>query len=109
MVPSPDSAENDPSEEKPSTSMSDGGSAAPTIDEGVLYGVIRKAVKDALLDVIGTLLLVGLAVVLIWIGGASLLSSVSLLGGAFGAIIAIVGLYIAAATLEIIPPIRDWI
>ena len=82
-----------------------------TVDEGALYVVVRKAVEDAVLGVIGTLLLVGLALVLIWIGGAMALGSGREMGPVpilLGTAIALVGLYVAAATLEVIPPIREW-
>jgi len=80
------------------------------IDEGALYVVVRKAVEDAVLGVIGTLLLVGVALVLVWIGGAMAVSA----GGrqpvatVAGVAIALVGLYVAAASLEVVPPIREW-
>ena len=82
-----------------------------TLDEGALYVVVRKAVEDAILGVIGTLLLVGLALVLVWVGVAMALSSDPTAGVVplvAGVAIALVGLYVAAATLEVIPPIREW-
>ena len=81
------------------------------IDEATLYYVIRRAVEDAILGVIGTLLLVGLGLVLIWIGGAMAVSTdpeTGVLPLVLGGAIALVGLYVAAATLRIIPPIREW-
>ena len=81
------------------------------IDEAALYYVIRRAVEDAILGVIGTLLLVGLGLVLVWIGGAMALSAdpeTGVLPLVFGGAIALVGLYVAAATLRIVPPIREW-
>jgi len=81
------------------------------IDEGALYVVVRKAVEDAMLGVIGTLLLVGVALVLVWVGGAIAISAGvgQPLAALLGVAIAAVGLYFAAATLELIPPVREWL
>jgi hypothetical protein len=77
-------------------------------DEARLYRVIHSAVRDALLDVVGMVLLVGVAVVLV-IGGAQVaLFSMSTVGAVVGAVLVVVGLYLGAATLEVIPPIREW-
>jgi hypothetical protein len=75
--------------------------------EAVPFRLSRDAVKDALLDVIGTLLLLGLATVLVVIGGQLYLSSASGLGAAIGGVLVVGGLYLAAATLESIP--RGWL
>lgn len=85
----------------------DGGTVT-TMDEGVLYTVVRKAVEDAILGVIGMLLLVGIAFVLVSMGGGLLLESAGVGSATFGAILLVSGLYLAAATLGIIPPIREW-
>lgn len=81
-----------------------------SIDEGALYVVVRKAVEDAVFGVIGTLLLVGLGFVLVWIGGAMAFGARG--GGPVpivaGVAIALVGLYVAAASLEVVPPVREW-
>lgn len=87
--------------------MTDGGSETG-FDEGALYVVIRKAIEDAILGVIGTLLLVDLAFVLLWLGIVITGWLESRPGTAFGAIVSLLGLYIGAAALEIIPPIADW-
>jgi len=81
----------------------------PGFDEAALYTVVRDAVKDALLDVIGTVLLVGIAFVLVIAGVQAVFSSISLGTAAVGFGVAVVGVYLAAATLEIIPPIREWV
>lgn len=77
-------------------------------DEVALYTVVRKAVEDAILDVIGTLLLVGVALVVVWIGAAAIVSGTTpgLLGGTAAILF---GVYLAAATLEVIPPAREWL
>jgi len=93
-------------EVSPST---DGGEpTAPGFDEAALYTVVRDAVKDALLDVIGTVLLVGIAFVLVIAGVQAVFSSMSFGTVAIGIGVTAVGVYLAAATLEVIPPIRDW-
>ncbi|MEA5409939.1 hypothetical protein VB773_21780 [Haloarculaceae archaeon H-GB2-1] len=80
----------------------------PGFDEAALYTVVRDAVKDALLDVIGTILLLGIAFVLVIVGIQAVFSSISLWTAAIGIGVTAVGVYLAAATLEIIPPIRAW-
>ncbi|MFC7029138.1 hypothetical protein ACFQH8_20220 [Halomicroarcula sp. GCM10025710] len=74
----------------------------------MFYRVVRDAVTDALYDVIGTLLLLGIAFVLVVAGIQAVFSSMSLVTVAAGIGVAAVGVYLAAATLEIIPPIRAW-
>ncbi|MFC7767496.1 hypothetical protein ACFQS5_01930 [Salinirubellus sp. GCM10025899] len=86
----------------------DGGSP-PELDEAALYRVVRAAVEDALLDVLGTLLLVGVAFVLVVTGGQAVVASDSTAGTALGLVVAVGGVYLAAATLEVIPPVRDWL
>jgi hypothetical protein len=108
MVPGPDTSDDDTPDDAQPTVEGDGG-IAPGIDEAALFRLIRDAVKDALLDVIGTLLLLGLASVLVLVGVQLFFSSLSQLGVAIGGVLVIVGLYLAAATLEIVPPIRDWL
>ena len=85
------------------------GGTSPGFDQTALYGVIHTAVKDALLEVIGTLLLVGIAFVLVLAGAQAVASSTSMLASVAGFVFVVGGLYLAAATLELIPPIREWI
>ena len=86
---------------------------APTgtdsLDPGDLYVVIRKAVEDAILNVIGTLFLVGLALVLVWFGGlvAVSASDTSPLMAAGGGFVVLVGLYLTASELGVIPSLSD--
>jgi hypothetical protein len=54
-------------------------------------------------------LLLGIAFVLVIAGVQAVFSSISLGTVAVGIGVAAVGVYLAAATLEIIPPIREWI
>jgi hypothetical protein len=104
----PNGTDEDTSEKISSTSKTDGG-VASEFDEATLYFVVRNAVEDALLSVIGTLLLVGVAFVIIMIGASIFLAPIAPLGKAIGAILVIIGFYIAGATLEIIPLVSDWI
>lgn len=83
--------------------------AGPGFDEAALYGVIHAAVKDALLDVIGTLLLVGIAFVIVLVGGQLLLASGTPLSIVAGVGLVVWGLYLGAATLEVVPPVRAWL
>jgi hypothetical protein len=106
MVPAPNDTPPDP--ERQARSWADGGESAG-FDETALYTVVRAAVKDALLDVIGTLLLVGIAFVLVAAGGQAVVASGSVGTAALGLLVAGFGLYLAAATLEIVPPVREWI
>ena len=99
--------DTDPRDDAPLNT--DGGEPIdPGFDEAALYIVVRDAVKDALLDVIGTVLLVGIAFVLVIAGTQAVVSSVSVGTVAVGIGVTAVGIYLAAATLEVIPPIRDW-
>lgn len=98
---------DDPDEAWPDV-VSDGGTATG-FDEARLHAVVRDAVEDAILGAIGTLLLVGIAFVLVVAGGQLLLASISPWGTAFGIGLLAVGTYIAAATLRVIPPVREWV
>lgn len=80
----------------------------PGFDEVAMYRVVRKAMEDAILGAVGTLLLVGVAFVLVLTG-----ASIAVQGGrgpsiAIGVVVALFGLYLAGSTLELIPPIREW-
>ncbi|WP_255152901.1 hypothetical protein [Halorarius halobius] len=97
-----------PDSQRP-TETDGGDSFDPGFDEAALYRVVRDAVKDALLDVIGTVLLLGIAFVLVIAGIQAVFSSISLGTVAIGIGVLAFGVYLAAATLEIIPPIREWV
>ncbi len=58
---------------------------------------------------VGTLLLVGVAVVLVWTGVTIALYGTSIVGLVAGIAAIVFGLYLGLATLEIIPPIREWL
>lgn len=85
----------------------DGGTDAG-FDEGALYLVVRRAVEDALLGVIGTLLLVGTALVVVAVGVSVAVQSRNVPSVVLGAGVALFGVYLAAATLGVIPPLRQW-
>ncbi|MFB6161116.1 MAG: hypothetical protein ABEJ61_08065 [Haloferacaceae archaeon] len=82
------------------------GGTSPGFDEAALHDVVRRAVKDALLDVVGTLLLVGVGFVLVVAGLQAALGTTSRLGVVAGVGVAAVGVYVAAAALELVPPVR---
>jgi hypothetical protein len=105
----PDSPPSGSASPNPASGPESTDGTGPGIDEATLYRVIRTAVKDALLDVIGTLLLVGIAFVLVIAGGRAILSGATTPSIVVGGVFVAVGLYLAAATLEIIPPIRVWL
>lgn len=80
----------------------------PGFDEVALYGVVRTAVEDAFLGAVGTILLVGVAFVLVVVGASAAFRTASLPGLAFGVGAAVFGLYLAGSTLGLIPPAREW-
>lgn len=70
-----------------------------------LYVVVRKAVEDAIISAVGTLVLVVLSFALVWIGmlvgaqgfGDNLIQPVA------GGFVVLVGLYMAGTALGVIP------
>lgn len=101
-------AESPGPDDTPARLESDGGTA-PGFDEARLYTVVRAAVKDALLDVIGTLLLLGVAFVLVVAGVGGLFRASAPAQAVVGAVVLAIGVYLAAATLELVPPVREWL
>lgn len=89
------------------TDRTDGGTDAG-FDEAALYLVVRRAVEDALLGVIGTLLLVGTALVVVVVGASVAVQARNVGGAVLGVGAACFGVYLAASTLGVIPPVRDW-
>jgi uncharacterized Tic20 family protein len=79
------------------------------LNQNELYRIIQAAVKDALLDVIGTILLVVIAFVLVLTGAQVILSSIVPFASVIGIALVVAGLYLAGSSLEVIPPVRDWI
>lgn len=101
----------DAAERRPSA---DGGTVA--LDEATLHRVVRDAVEDAILGAIGTVLLVGVGLFLVWTGGAvawrSLTTGVGTLGEVTGAGLGVAillgGCYLAGTSLGLLAPMRDW-
>ena len=108
MVPDSKRPHDGEPREEVSPSTDEGEPPAPGFDEAALYTVVRDAVRDALLGVTGTVLLIGIAFVLVIAGAQAVFSALSFGTVAVGVGVTAVGVYLAAATLEIIPPIRDW-
>lgn len=84
-------------------------SDVPAIDRAELYLIINKAVEDAILGALGTLLLVGVSLVLVWFGIMITISAsdASVLGALGGVLVTLVGLYFAGTALELIPSLSD--
>ncbi|WP_253736321.1 hypothetical protein [Halohasta salina] len=80
-------------------------------DEQALYRVVRSAVEDAILGVLGTLLLLGIAAFFVWLGGAMVVSAAEAgltAGLGFGIVFLLFGLYLGATTLDLVPPLGEW-
>lgn len=80
----------------------------PGFDEDRLYAVVHRAVEDAVLGAIGTVIFVLIAVGLVWVGIAVVAANPTPLGIVFGGVAIVAGFYLAASSLEVIPPIRAW-
>ena len=80
----------------------------PGFDEDRLYAVVHRAVEDAVLGAIGTVIFVLIAVGLVWVGIAVIAANPTPLGVVFGGVAVVAGVYLAASSLEVIPPIREW-
>jgi hypothetical protein len=87
--------------------VGDGG-VDPGFDEAAMYVVVRDAVEDAILGVLGTLMLLGIAFVAVWAGGAAIVQSQTPVSITFGVLAIAFGFYLAASALEIVPPAREW-
>jgi hypothetical protein len=101
----------------PPDARSDGGTAATPdeqtlpatdLDEQAVYRAVRYAVEDAILAVLGTLLLLGVALVLV-AAGAQVATRGTPTGLAIGGALVLYGVYIAAVTLEVIPSVREFL
>ncbi|AUG48245.1 hypothetical protein BVU17_12200 [Haloarcula taiwanensis] len=104
MVPSP---ADDDSADTPAHPRATDGSVA-TLSEEELYAIVRVATEDAVLGALGTLMLVGIGIVLAaW--GAALLRSATPLPAAIGVVLVLFGAYLALSSLRMIPPVREWI
>ena len=108
MVPPRTDEHGRPTDHAHQPAETDGGTD-PGFDEAALYVVVRDAVEDAILGVLGTLMLVGLGIVMVLAGIGSATSTGTPAGGAVGAVVALVGVYVAASTLEVVPPVSEWL
>ena len=91
--------------ERDSSGRTDGGLEAVPREE--LYEIVHAAVKDAMLDVLGTVALLGFGLVFVAVGGQFLLESSSQVGTALGGLFAGLGFLIGAAALDLVPPFRE--
>ncbi|KAA9399961.1 hypothetical protein Har1130_02450 [Haloarcula sp. CBA1130] len=104
MVPSP--ADDDSADTAAGPQATDGRVAQ--LSEEELYATVRVAAEDAVLGAFGTLMLVGIGVVLAsW--GAALLLSGTPLPAAIGVVLVLFGAYLALSSLRMIPPVREWV
>jgi hypothetical protein len=85
------------------------GGQSTGIAEEDLYRIVRLAVEDAILGVLGTLLLVGVATVLTLTGVQLVVGATSTAWVAVGACLVLFGLYVGAATLGVVPSAREYL
>lgn len=88
----------------------DGGTG---FDEAALYRTVRTAVEDAILDAVGTLLLVVVGTAIAIAGGrfvvsATFGSTVALAPLAAGVWIVVIGVYVVTSSLGLVQPVREW-
>ncbi|WP_276270797.1 hypothetical protein [Haloarcula litorea] len=96
-----------PDSDDPSSHEPDGGYAERTDAE--LYEIVRRAVEDAILGAVGTVLLVGVGVAVGGIGLSLLVGGLDLVRVAVGVVCLAFGAYLVAATLGVVPPAREWV
>ena len=83
------------------------GGAVVELDRAELYVVVLTAIEDAMLKVIGTLLLIGIGLLLVWAGATTFVTA-ELTGVLIvGVAVALLGIYLAATTLELVPSLRS--
>ncbi|EMA33593.1 hypothetical protein [Haloarcula japonica] len=105
MVSSPvDDGPSDTSTDPPAT---DGSAAA--LSEEELYAIVRVAAEDAVLGALGTLMLVGIGIVLIATGASTLLADVTPVSLLVSVVFIGFGVYLTASSLGVIPPAREWV
>ncbi|MDG5817746.1 hypothetical protein [Natronococcus sp. A-GB7] len=81
-----------------------------TVNEGdreELYAVVRAAVRDALLDVAGTVALLGFALLFVATGVRGLLEAAGTTGAVVSLALVVLGFAIAAVSLDLVPSIRE--
>lgn len=106
MGPRTDSSPDEADDARPSPAP-DGGEVTG-FDDAALYSVVRAAVKDALFDVLGTVLLVGIGFVLVMAGIQAVFRTQSLPAVTLGVWLIAIGVYLAATALELVPSVWDW-
>ncbi|SDQ66987.1 hypothetical protein [Natronobacterium texcoconense] len=80
----------------------DGGTASP-MSQDEQYAVVYAAVTDALYDVLGTIALLGFALLFVYLGARGLVEGFAEAGVLF----LVFGLVVAAWALDIVPTVRD--
>ena len=102
MVPGSEPSHHEPPDDGTSPTVAD-------IEQAELYYLVRRAVEDAILGVLGTLLLVGIGFVLVWFGVVVAASGgdASAARVAGGVLVAAVGFYLAASSLGVVPSVSD--
>ncbi|TYL40163.1 hypothetical protein CV102_00855 [Natronococcus pandeyae] len=84
-----------------------GGGRSLEADREELYAVVRAAVKDALLDVVGTIALLGLGLLFVTTGARGLLEAAGTTGAVVSLALVGLGFAIAAVALDLVPSIRE--
>ncbi len=80
--------------------MTDGGTVE--LEEERLYRIVRRAVGDAIRAALGTLVLLGFALVLISLGARIALATAEPAGVAFGGFLVVLALVFAASVLDLV-------
>lgn len=83
------------------------GGTLDEVEREELYAVVRAAVKDAMLDVVGTVALLGFALLFVATGVRGLLEAAGTTGAVVSLALVALGFVIAAVALDLAPSIRD--
>ncbi|GAB3041934.1 hypothetical protein [Natronobiforma cellulositropha] len=76
------------------------------LTEAEVYAVVHAAVKDALLDALGTALLLGFSLAFLWVGTSALLTEPSTAQAGVGIATVALSVVLAAMALDYLPKIR---
>jgi len=85
----------------------DADSGVDALSERELYRIVHDATQDAILGVIGTVLWVGIGLVLALVGVQLAWGALSPVVALVGGVIAVGGLAIVARNLGLVPPVRE--
>ncbi|NLV13600.1 hypothetical protein [Haloarcula argentinensis] len=96
-----------PADDDPADTSTDGSVAA--LSEEELYAIVRIAAEDAVLGALGTLMLVGIGIVLIATGASALLANVTPATVLVSVVLIGFGVYLTTSSLGVIPPAREWL